>query len=177
MDTVLDTKLHSTKNAKPVKQDSQAIDTITRNGVLQIRDILLGEHISTWENRIVNIEQDVEDLIKKTDAKLAKMSDSIEKFLEKADSQLKSLDEQLIKFSQQAEAKLKTLDDRISEADKNMKEELEMNLMDLEQENADLRTMVEEFRSDLEQSFSSKVDKRTLAEALTFWVNSLNTDE
>ena len=73
------------------------------------------------------------------------------------------------------------MDERISEADKNLKEELETNLMDLEQENTDLRAMVDEFKAELKKNIDDmkgdKLDRKALSATLAKVAESLQEGE
>ncbi|MCB9512558.1 MAG: hypothetical protein H6695_20460 [Deferribacteres bacterium] len=181
MDTTVDSNLKNAKSTKIAKQEPQMLDAAQFNGIMQIRDILLGDHISKWENRIANAERDLQAAFQQTDAKLAEMEKRIDAFVSTAEKKLTDLEEKSAKFTQQAESRLKQMDERISEADKNLKEELETNLMDLEQENTDLRAMVDEFKAELKKNIDDmkgdKLDRKALSATLAKVAESLQEGE
>lgn len=181
MDTSVESNVKNAKTTKLARQEPPALDPSQFNGIMQIRDILLGDHISNWENRLSKVERDMQAAFKQTDARLSEMDQRVDDFVGKAEKKLKEIEEQSTKFSQQADTRLKAMDERIAQADKNLKEELETNLMDLEQENTDLRALVDEFKADLMKSLDElkgqKLDRQSLAAAFTQFAESLSQAE
>ncbi len=106
-------------------------------GILQIRNILLGDLVLRWESKINKMEAGVRELIRKTEAKLAAM------------------------------------EEKINMMDKELKEELETNLMDIEQENDELRALVDNLKKDFEKKIKhlmeNKLDKDSIAEVFIQW--------
>lgn len=71
------------------------------------------------------------------------------------------------------EAKLQELEERFNMLDQELKEELETNLLEVEQENDDLRRMVQELRDQFESQMhsleSGKLDKNSIADVFIQW--------
>ncbi|MCA9734720.1 MAG: hypothetical protein H6696_09300 [Deferribacteres bacterium] len=71
------------------------------------------------------------------------------------------------------EAKLIELEERFNALDHELKEELETNLLEVEQENDDLRSMVqslkEQFENQMHQLESGKLDKNSIADVFIQW--------
>lgn len=178
MDTMLDTNANATKNAKRKKNELPAMDASSLNGIVQIRDILLGDQISSWESRIAKMEEGIQEFIKRTDAQITALNNRMDKFISTAENRLGGMDEQLKTLTEKTESRLAAMDERIAQADKELKEELETNLMDLEQENTDLRMLVDNFKEEFEQALrvtlEGKVDRVALAEALAGLASALS---
>lgn len=106
-------------------------------GILQIRNILLGDLVVRWESKINKMEAGVRELIRKTEAKLAAM------------------------------------EEKMALLDKELKEELESNLMDIEQENDELRSLIEGLKKEFEEKIKhieeNKLDKDSIAEVFIQW--------
>ncbi|KAA3656453.1 MAG: hypothetical protein DWQ10_15395 [Calditrichaeota bacterium] len=106
-------------------------------GVGQIRNILLGDIISVWEEKITQMERGVQELINHTEAKLIE------------------------------------LEERFNALDHELKEELETNLLEVEQENDDLRSMVQTLKDQFEMQMQSlesgKLDKNSIADVFIQW--------
>ncbi len=135
MSTQANSNSKTTKTAsKSTKKEAapKPVDQALPNGLGTIRDILLGEYISSWETRISKMEKGVKELISKTESKLVE------------------------------------LDSKMSALDKELRDELETNLLDLEQENGDLRSLVEKFKEDLSSKINSvegnKMDRDSIAD-------------
>jgi len=71
------------------------------------------------------------------------------------------------------EAKLQELEERFNMLDQELKEELETNLLEVEQENDDLRSMVQGLRDQFEAQMHSlengKLDKNSIADVFIQW--------
>ncbi|KAA3610651.1 MAG: hypothetical protein DWQ05_21785 [Calditrichaeota bacterium] len=71
------------------------------------------------------------------------------------------------------EAKLQELEERFTMLDQELKEELETNLLEVEQENDDLRGMVqslkEQFELQMQDLESGKLDKNSIADVFIQW--------
>ncbi len=71
------------------------------------------------------------------------------------------------------EAKLQELEERFTMLDQELKEELETNLLEVEQENDDLRTMVQSLKDQFEIQMrsleSGKLDKNSIADVFIQW--------
>jgi len=72
------------KNSKPLNSGLVTLAN-SNDGLIQIRNILLGELATRWENKINRMDQGVKDLIKSTETRLA----AIEKKMAELDKALK----------------------------------------------------------------------------------------
>ena len=128
------------KNSRPLNSTLVPLAN-SNDGLIQIRNILLGELVTRWENKINRMDQGVKELIKSTETRLA------------------------------------TIEKKMADLDKELKDELETNLMDLEQENDDLRAMVEKFRAEFEEKLQqmdeAKLDKDSIADVFIQWGQSV----
>jgi len=127
----------SPKVPKGKKTIVESVNGTHVNEIGQIREILLGEFISSWEVRISKMETGVKELIGQTEKKLTE------------------------------------LESRMVALDKEIKDEIETNFMDLEQENGDLRSLVENFHKELNRKMDSltdgKLDKESIADVFIQW--------
>lgn len=131
MNKTPDSSTANAKTNKPVKPEL-ATDAAIDNGIGQIRQILVGEFISSWESRISKMEKGVKELIQRTEAKLSEFDERISTLdkevkdeletnlmdLEQENEDLRSL---LEKFKEEFEESVKNLEknklDRSSIAD------------------------------------------------------------
>lgn len=107
-------------------KDAKAeVDLPLSNGIDQIRDIILGEEIQSWEKRFDRIEKNLASLTKSTEKNLAELSERVESHISVAGKNNKSLQNDLSvtaqeirsiieKFKADLEKKIKTLaDDKV----------------------------------------------------------------
>lgn len=107
-------------------KDAKAeVDLPLSNGIDQIRDIILGEEIQSWEKRFDRIEKNLASLTKSTEKNLAELSERVESHISVAGKNNESLQNDLSatsqeirsiieKFKADLEKKIKTLaDDKV----------------------------------------------------------------
>ena len=103
-------------------------------GIIQIRNILLGDLVQRWEVKINRMESGVRELIRKTESRLAAMEEKIERL----DKELKEeLETNLMEMEQENE-ELRTLVE-------NFKQEFEEKVKELDSGKLDKDSIAEVF--------------------------------
>lgn len=173
MNNTVKTKNEPSKNSNPGKTDKSLPPQTALNGVGQIREILLGEYIVSWNERLTEIENQVKELIQQTQDRLVEMEKQVNSQIESSETRLEGMQKRVTDLIAQAESRVNGIEENFAKLDKEIKEELETNLMDLEQENGDLREMVESFRSEFEKKLatidSSKLDRESIGDVFIQW--------
>ncbi len=118
-------KVHVTEsnnNDKPVHPGRLAISN-PADGIIQIRNILLGDLVVRWESKINKMEAGVRELIKKTEAKLAAMDEKMEQLdkelKEELETNLLELEQENDEMRSLIQSLKKELNEKISSLDEN----------------------------------------------------------
>ncbi len=111
-----------------------SVNVSPAEGIIQIRNILLGDLVQRWEAKINRMESGVRELIRKTESRLAAMEEKIERL----DKELKEeLETNLMEMEQENE-ELRTLVE-------NFKQEFEEKVKELDSGKLDKDSIAEVF--------------------------------
>ncbi len=102
-------------------------------------------------------------------------------FIVRWENRLREMEKNVHDLIEKTNDKLEEIDGKFENLDRELKEELETNFLEIEQENDDLREMIQKAREELNEKLKaleeSKMDKDSVADVFIHWGKKMRGEE
>ncbi len=102
-------------------------------------------------------------------------------FIVRWENRLREMEKNVHELIEKSNSKLEEIDGKFENLDRELKEELETNFLEIEQENDDLREMIQKVREEIEEKLKAleenKMDKDSVADVFINWGKRMRGEE